>query len=180
MAEFDWIPILQGKYLTYYQIGALIFSAINLFCAFISFLIFLIIAKLQMSIIKQNKSSKAYKISKEMAYFSIFIWLSFIPLVCSALDVLSLAEGMLGMLAIYILALYIHNGVSVSRPRLQEIQLRQIYGNNQSDVLLYKNDSFVQRSLKGKINRKYLIIAIILSISLPLFFYKTCISFFNE
>lgn len=46
MATFDWIPLLDGKYMTYYQIGALIFSAINLLFAILCFLAYLILCKL--------------------------------------------------------------------------------------------------------------------------------------
>lgn len=45
MATFDWIPLLDGKYMTYYQIGALIFSAIDLLFAILSFIAYLIICQ---------------------------------------------------------------------------------------------------------------------------------------
>ncbi len=45
MATFDWIPILDGKYMTYYQIGALIFSVIDLLLAILCFVTYLILSK---------------------------------------------------------------------------------------------------------------------------------------
>ena len=45
MANFDWIPYLEGRYLSYYQIGILVLSAICLLFAFLSFLVYLIASK---------------------------------------------------------------------------------------------------------------------------------------
>jgi len=73
MATFDWLPILEGKYMTYYQIGCLIFSAICLLFAFISFLIYLLTSQKEPSILKNTHKG---------AYLAIFLWLAGIPVVC--------------------------------------------------------------------------------------------------
>lgn len=92
MATFDWIPILEGKYMTYYQIGALVFSAIFLLFAFFSFILYLILSKIQFIKKQKNPLVRHTPIAKwkSIAFVSTFIWLSLIPLVCSALDVIYL------------------------------------------------------------------------------------------
>lgn len=40
--------------------------------------------------------------------------------------------------------------------------------------------TFIQNSLRGKTDKKVYLLALIASIALPLLFYKTCISFYNE
>ena len=74
MAEFDWIPYLEGKYMTYYQIGALVFSAIAMFFALLAFIAFLAFSK-----------SKSIK---KLTLKIIFHCLSSIPLICAAFDVI--------------------------------------------------------------------------------------------
>jgi hypothetical protein len=112
MAEFDWLPILEGKNMTYYQIGALIFSVINLVLAFLSYIIYLILNKIATTrTMNYNSRNNTISFLKQCAYISIFVWLSFIPLVCSALDVINIFEGMIGMLAIYTICIYIKKGL---------------------------------------------------------------------
>jgi hypothetical protein len=117
MATFDWIPILEGKYMTYYQIGALIFSAIDVLFALISYLIYLIISKYLYTKKQQNPliRSSPLNIWKNIAFASIFVWLSFIPLVCSALDVIYLVEGIIGMFAILLTGIYLSNGINAQQ-----------------------------------------------------------------
>lgn len=112
MAEFDWLPVLEGKHMTYYQIGALIFSAIDLLLSFLSYIIYLILSKISSTRITiNNNRNKTLDFFKQCAYVSIFVWLSFIPLVCSALDVINIFEGMVGMFAIYTICIYLKNGI---------------------------------------------------------------------
>ena len=112
MAEFDWLPVLEGKHMTYYQIGALIFSAINLILALLSYLLYLILNKIAtLSTMNYRNRNKTIDFLKQCAYISIFVWLSFIPLVCSALDVINIFEGMIGMFAIYAFGIYIKKGL---------------------------------------------------------------------
>lgn len=47
MARFDWIPYLEGKYLTYYQWFAVLGSTAMIVFAFISFVIYLILSKIK-------------------------------------------------------------------------------------------------------------------------------------
>jgi len=102
MATFDWLPILEGKYMTYYQIGCLIFSAICLLFAFISFLIYLLTSQKEPSILKNTHKG---------AYLAIFLWLAGIPVVCQALGALSLLEGIVGTLAVYAVGIYVRRGL---------------------------------------------------------------------
>ena len=99
MATFDWIPYLEGKLMTYYEIIALIFSIIALLFAFISYMVYLLLSKY--SILPAIKDS---------AFKHIFTFLSSIPLICAALDVLYLIEGIIGMAAVLILGAILENG----------------------------------------------------------------------
>jgi hypothetical protein len=47
MAKFDWIPYLEGKYLSYYQWFAVIGSTVMLALAFISFFVYLGLSKIK-------------------------------------------------------------------------------------------------------------------------------------
>lgn len=48
MAKFDWVPYLEGKYLTYYEWFAAIGSTAMIVLSFISFLAYLIASKLSL------------------------------------------------------------------------------------------------------------------------------------
>lgn len=113
MATFDWIPILEGKLMTYYQIGALVFSAIFLLLALLSFVFFLVFSKIsdaQRGPFRTRRGSWV-QFLKKASYVSIFIWLGFIPMVCQALDVLNFFEGVLGMFGVYVIGIYLQNGI---------------------------------------------------------------------
>lgn len=103
--------------MTYYQIGALIFSAICLLFAFFNFLIYLILSKFQYARQQHHLPTKQKRLDKwkKIAFASIFVWLSFIPLICSSLDVLYLAEGIIGMFAILLIGIYLLNGITASQ-----------------------------------------------------------------
>jgi len=75
MATFDWIPILEGKYMTYYQIGALIFSALDLLGAFIFFLIYLILSNIHKAKINLApfKNYKSLVFWKQFSFIGIFV-----------------------------------------------------------------------------------------------------------
>ena len=109
MATFDWIPILEGKYMTYYQIGTLVFSVLFLILALLSFIVYLVLNKIWDALRYQSKPW--LKILKQIAYISIFVWLGFIPMVCQALDVINFFEGIIGMFAVYLLGIYLQNGL---------------------------------------------------------------------
>jgi len=98
--------------MTYYQIGALIFSVLDLILAFLSYLIYLILSKIASTrITNYNNRNKTIDFLKQCAYVAIFVWLSFIPLVCSALDVINIFEGMIGMFVILTIGIYIKKGL---------------------------------------------------------------------
>ncbi len=56
-----------------------------------------------------NKTSFAEKI-KSFTFKAAFIWLSLIPLICQALDVIFLLTGILGQLSILVIGIYLDNG----------------------------------------------------------------------
>lgn len=89
------------------------FSAICLLFALISFIVFLILSKIHEAqrVVRRNRGKSWIDFLKNASYVSIFIWLGFIPMVCQALDVINLLEGMIGMFAIYVLGIYLHNGI---------------------------------------------------------------------
>ena len=123
MANFDWIPYMEGRYFTYYQIGTIILSAVCLLFAFLSFIVYLMSSKVEYhQLIGRGRVSPLARSVKNMAYTSIFLWLSFIPLICQALDVLNILEGMVGMFAILFLGIYLDKGIKQSH----NVQLRQI------------------------------------------------------
>lgn len=47
MARFDWIPYLEGKYLTYYQWFAVLGSTAMIVFAFLSFVVYLGLSKIK-------------------------------------------------------------------------------------------------------------------------------------
>ncbi len=116
MARFDWIPYLEGKYLSYYQWFGFIGSFVCLMLSIFNFFVYLILCKIA---IHQHKykffnwvGSKNNIIEKlkSITFNAGFIFLSLIPLICQALDIIYLIEGILGQAAIMILGIYIDNG----------------------------------------------------------------------
>lgn len=89
MANYDWIPYLEGKYMTYYEIMAMIFSLIAIFFSFLWAISYLILSKWG-----------THKKLKNICLKMIFYCLSSVPLICQALDVLNLIEGILLMASI--------------------------------------------------------------------------------
>ena len=47
MARFDWIPYLEGKYLSYYQWFAVLGSTALLVLALLSFTVYLLLSKIR-------------------------------------------------------------------------------------------------------------------------------------
>ena len=116
MAHFDWFPFLQGKYMTYYQIFALIFSLIVSAFSAVFFFLYLILSKLtnnnpNYQFLGSERPRKAtLEKLKGICFNMTFYCLSLIPVVCSALDVLYVFEGMLGMFAILMGCIFLDNG----------------------------------------------------------------------
>lgn len=187
MATFDWIPILEGKLMTYYQIGALIFSAIFLLFALLSFILYLIFSKIS------DAQRRSFRIRggswvhflKNASYISIFIWLGFIPMVCQALDVLNIFEGILGMFGVYVIGIYLQNGIEeTQREQFQVLEMQVMDGQPRSESLIANGNNgfaFVNRCLRYKgWNKKVLILAGVMSVFWNLFFFKTCVAFYND
>ena len=115
MAKFDWVPYLEGKYLHYYQWFATIASAALVALAFISFVLYLILCKIQHH--TPAKKTLIQKL-KNITFNGGFILLTIIPLAWSALDGISLIEGMLGMMLVSTVQIYLDNGRKLWRPEI--------------------------------------------------------------
>jgi hypothetical protein len=92
---------------------------------------------------------------------------------------------MIGMFVIYVVCIYLLNGIEESRrEEFQNIEMQIMGEQSEASVSLINqrtNYAFLRRCFKKrKTNKKALIIAALISIFLPLFFYKTCISFYND
>lgn len=112
MAKFDWVPYLEGKYLNYYQWFAFIGSFVMLVLSLLSAILYLILCKVA-SVNPHSRSPSSKKLIdrlKNITFNGAFICLTIIPLICSALDVLYLVEGMLLMMMISILQIFLDNG----------------------------------------------------------------------
>ena len=97
--------------MTYYQIGALVFSAICLLFALISYITYLLTSHKPHTRYQQQHHPFLKGVHKG-AYLAIFGWLGGIPIVCQALGVLSLLEGIVATLAVYLVGLYLKKGIS--------------------------------------------------------------------
>lgn len=93
MAKFDWVPYLEGKYLNYYQWFAAIGSFVCLVLSLLSVTLYLIICKLASTPTKHEwtySKKKLVQRLKNISFNATFIFLTIIPLICSALDVIYL------------------------------------------------------------------------------------------
>jgi hypothetical protein len=80
----------------------------------LNFIIYLILCKIehhrvQYKPITEDKK-KLIDLLKNITFNSAFVFLTIIPLICSALDVLYLIEGMIGMMAVSTVQILIDNG----------------------------------------------------------------------
>ena len=116
MAKFDWIPYLEGKYLSYYEWFGFIGSFVCLVLSILNFLTYLVLCKIE---IHQKKyrfliwiTSKTPLIEKlkTITFNAGLIFLSLIPMICQALDIVNLIEGILGQLSILVIGIYLDNG----------------------------------------------------------------------
>ena len=93
MAKFDWVPYLEGKYLNYYQWFAAIGSFVCFVLSLISAILYLIICKLASNPTKHKWTGNKKKLIerlKNVTFNGAFVFLTIIPLICSALDVIYL------------------------------------------------------------------------------------------
>ena len=111
MAAFDWVPYLNGKYLTYYQWFATIFSAIAFILAllcFVAYLIFCKITQVRYHYEPVNYWDRSLIQRLQRASFNLtFFFLTLIPLFWAAFDGIYLIEGFLGMVAIQAIRVYL-------------------------------------------------------------------------
>ena len=114
MAKFDWIPYLEGKYLTYYQWFGVIGSTVLIVLSFLSFMTYLILCKIKIHK-DQHKinllSNKSFLEKLKTIFFNAgFCFISGIPLICSALDIVYMVIGILLMTTILGAMVIIDNG----------------------------------------------------------------------
>ena len=111
MAKFDWVPYLEGKYLNYYQWFAAVGSFVMLVFALLLALIYLLLCKIH-SLQPESSSGKKKLIDrlKNVTFNGAFICLTLIPLICSALDVIYLITGMVGMMLVSTVQIFLDNG----------------------------------------------------------------------
>lgn len=107
MAMYDWVPYLEGKYLSYYQWFAFIAGFVMLVLSLLSFLAYLVLCYLAQA---AKQSLPFLNTLKSITFNGGFIFLAIIPLVCSAVDTIYLVEGMLGMMLILTGMILIDNG----------------------------------------------------------------------
>lgn len=114
MAKFDWIPYLEGKYLSYYQWFAVIASTVLIAFAFLSFIMYLVLSKVKYheQQYQSGTSKKQTLIQKLKTIFfnAGFVFLSIVPLVCAALDVTYMIVGMIGEAGFLCLMVILNNG----------------------------------------------------------------------
>jgi hypothetical protein len=112
MAKFDWVPYLEGKYLNYYQWFAFIGCFVMLVLSLLSAILYLILCKIA-AVNPRARSQASKKLIdrlKNITFNGTFISLTIIPLICSALDVINLVEGMLGMMMVSTIQIFLDNG----------------------------------------------------------------------
>jgi ABC-type Fe3+ transport system permease subunit len=171
MAKFDWIPYLEGKYLTYYQWFAVIGSTALLALSLLSFVLYLLLCRIKTRRDRlqgmQNIHQEGNRLHALKEWFLSlgFVFFSMIPLICAALDVLYLFEGAIGMAAILILMVYVRNGTK---------QYEHVSSFEHANT-------FVRKALHlGSSAKKQIIKMIVIAILANLFLYKTCLCFYNS
>ena len=175
MAKFDWFPYLQGKYLNYYQWFSLIATTVLLAISLISIFLYLVLCKLSSHPQLNPTKKKLITKLKNITFNGTFVSLTFIPLICTAFDVLYMVEGMLGMMAISTIQIFLDNGRQLWKEDAIPVSSRPV-GTRASTVQRYLR-LCLQLTPKSK---KLLKIAGICAVVGPLLMYKTCLCFFNS
>ena len=172
MARFDWIPYLEGKYLTYYQWFAVLGSTAMILFSFLSFVVYLALSKIryhdqQYQGLFLSRKSTIEK-AKDIAFNAIFWFLSGVPLICSALDVIYLLEGIIGMTAVLAAMVILDNG----RRKWDW----EMYNSSNTSTIL----AFLSLCLQiDPATKKKIIKMAVISTLCVLFMYKTCLCFYN-
>lgn len=106
-----------------------------------------------------------------------FVLLSWVPMICQALDIIGLIEGILGQVAILVIGVYLDNG---RRLWSNEHILLEINQNTPKGTWIPMIKEYISCCLKPtKSTKKRLVICVITAIVANLFMYKTCLCFFN-
>jgi hypothetical protein len=114
---------------------------------------------------------------KTITFNATFIFLSLIPLICQALDIIYLITGIVGQLTILLIGIYLDNG-------------RKLWNNDQTllsnntnvsngNLVIFKE--FLRKCFSlSKNTKKRIIINTIVVILVNVFMYKTCLCFYNS
>lgn len=168
MAKFDWVPYLQGKYLNYYQWFGAIGSFALLMISLLSFFLYLILCKIS-SLNPHPSKKKLIDQLKNITFNGTFVSLTIIPLILSALDVLYLIEGMVGMMLISTIQIYLDNG--------RKLWKEEEPFNYRMPTL----KTYLTLCLKlTPAMKKLLKVAAVCAVVFPLLMYKTCLCFYNS
>jgi hypothetical protein len=126
MAHFDWFPYLEGKYLTYYQWFSLLGCTACMVLSFLSFFVYLLICRLSPKPPTTGIFSLPFIDRLKQYFFNAgFIFLALVPLVLTALDVIWLISGIIGMMLMFTLGVYLDNGRKKTEVRERQL-LEQI------------------------------------------------------
>lgn len=170
--------------MSYYQWFAFLGSFACLVLSILSFIVYLIVCKIE---IHQKtyrllgwisaRNSLTDKV-KTITFKAGFIFLSLIPLICQALDVIYLVTGILGELVILVVGIYLDNGRKLwnnDRTLLNSNNVRQAVSN----CPMIKE--FVSCCLNlTKFSKKTIVVCTGITIAANLFLYKTCLCFYNS
>ncbi len=184
MARFDWIPYLKGKYLSYYEWFGFIGSYVALNLSVLSFVLYLILCKIE---IHQTKykflswvagNSPIINRLKSLTFNGGFVFLSLIPLFCQALDIIDLIEGILGQLTILVIGVFMDNG------RIQwnnDNILLSTGTNTPRNNFIPMLKEYLSLCLKlTRSSKKRIITCAIVTILVNILMFRTCLCFYNS
>lgn len=164
MPTFYWVPYFEGKLLNYYQYFALVGSTVVAIIALINYFIYRQLKNCSKPHQQDGRVQGKTKLEK-FFYKAAFIFLSLVPLICSATDTINTVFGMLGMMAILSCMVYTEDKAT------RWVQLPNSDAHLQTSRQAYSQ----QRTLK----KKLLIVAVV-SVLVPLFCHRTCLCFYNN
>ena len=177
MANWHWFPYLEGKLLTYAQYFTLVSSLVCIILAGLCLLLRLVLKRVfhkggqhYQEVVVEATVKRASVVEKVEWFLlgSAFFWISFIPVLCQAFDLIPWALGLLLNFGVLSAGLVVANYVDYSE------ETRHHYKS--SYVVEFKKSlGFKKRSMK----KKWLYVALG-SLLLNGIFYRTCLCFFND
>ena len=165
MPTFYWVPYFEGKLLNYYQYFALVGSSVVALIALVCYLTYLQLKNCNRPKHQHDRGVGGSGKWEKFFYKATFIFLSLVPLICSATDAINTVFGMLGMMAI----------LSYMVLTQGKVDLRNVVAQNEHEPLVGRTALHRRRTVK-----KQLLIVAIVSIVIPLFCHRTCLCFYNN